>query len=579
MTMRAVLLVLALAAPGMTAPARDAAPQSPESRALEAVAADFMKTRQDDGGVAGPSLTRTREQAAAARAILSRLAAIDTSKLTHDEWITHALIAYEAELQRDDEPFYWLDFRVTPYASPLARTLTARLAAMPVATPADRLAYLDALHAMPAEIAAHEARLRSQIARGIVLPAAELELVVPFVKSLVADPASSAFAMAPARLATVPAGDRDAFRAAVDDAVRTAIVPAVERLAAFLDGPYRAKAVAQVGVGQYPDGRAYYQHLIRRHTSLDLTPEQIHRIGLDEIARLEARLDQARAAAGFTGTLAEFRHYLKTDRRFFARNSDEFGALMMDAIARIEPKVGAYFARTPKAPYGVLRLDPALEASMTFGFYQLPSPAEPRGLYRFNGSQPESRSVLMADALIFHELVPGHHFQMALRNENTGLSPLRRSAQYTTFTEGWAEYASDLAGEMGMYEDPYDLAGRLSMDLFLSSRLVVDTGMNALGWTRERAMAYMRDHTLQSDVEIATETLRYSTDIPGQALAYKMGALKIHELRRTAEARLGAAFDLRRFHDHILQAGPMPLSALEQHVACLAEERHFDRKR
>lgn len=577
MRMRAIAIALALAAPLSAA---SQAPQAPsaQSQALEAAAADFMKTRQGDGGVAGPSLARTREQAAAARAILARLAAIDTTALTHDEWITHALLTYEAELQRDAEPFYWLDFRVTPYASPLARTLTARLAMMPLATPADRLAYLDALHAMPAEIASHEARLRSQAARGIVLPAAELELVVPFVKSIVADPASSAFAVAPARLATVPAEDRDAFRASVDEAVRTGIVPAVERLAAYLDGPYRARAVDGVGVSQYPGGRDYYQHLIRRHTSLDLTPERIHQIGLDEIARLERRLDKARAAAGFTGSLAEFRHYLKTDRRFFAKNSDEFGALMMDAIARIEPKVGAYFMRTPKAPYGVLRLDPALEASMTFGFYQLPSAAEPRGLYRFNGSQPESRSVLMADALIFHELVPGHHFQMALRNENPDLSPLRRSAQYTTFTEGWAEYASDLAGEMGMYEDPYDLAGRLSMDLFLSSRLVVDTGMNALGWTRERAMAYMRDHTLQSDVEIATETLRYSTDIPGQALAYKLGALKIHELRRAAEARLGTAFDLRRFHDHILQAGPMPLSALEQHVACLGEEKHLNVK-
>jgi uncharacterized protein (DUF885 family) len=573
MRIAACLAALALAAP------LAASRQSPDAQALEAITAEFLTTRGEDGGAAGPTLARTREQAAAARAILARLEAIDTSKLTHDEWVTHALVTYEAELQRDDAPFFWLDFRVTPYASPLARVLTARFAAMPIATADERLAYLDALHALPHEIAAHEARLRSQMARGIVLPEAEVAQVVPFVKSIVADPASSAFAIAPARLATVPADAREPFRSAVDEAVRAGIVPAVERLATYLDGPYRAKAVPHVGVGQYPGGREYYQHLIRRHTSLTLTPQQIHQIGLDEIARLEKRLDEARAAAGFTGTLAEFRHYLKTDRRFFARNSDEFGALMMQAITRIEPKVGAYFMRTPKAPYGVLRLDPALEASMTFGFYQLPSAAEPRGLYRFNGSQPDQRSVLMADALIFHELVPGHHFQMALRNENTKLSPFRRGAQYTTFTEGWAEYASDLAGEMGMYEDPYDLAGRLSMDLFLSSRLVVDTGMNALGWTRERAMAYMRDHTLQSDVEIASETLRYSTDIPGQALAYKLGSLKIHELRRKAEARLGAAFELRRFHDHILDAGPMPLSALETHVACLADERHLDRKR
>jgi uncharacterized protein (DUF885 family) len=180
----------------------------------------------------------------------------------------------------------------------------------------------------------------------------------------------------------------------------------------------------------------------------------------------------------------------------------------------------------------------------------------------------------MADALIFHELVPGHHFQLALRNENTTLSPFRKGASYTTFIEGWAEYASDLAGEMGMYEDPYDRAGRLSMDQVLSSRLVVDTGMNALGWSRDRAMQYMRDHTFHSDGEIATETLRYSTDIPAQALAYKMGAMKIHELRKRAEERLGTGFDLRRFHDYVLDAGPMPLSVLEMHVACFGAEKH-----
>ena len=564
----ALLVLTALAAPA------DAGQQQSEPAALAAVTADFMRTRAGSGGAAGPSIERVREQAAEARAVLAKLDAIDTSKLSHDEAITHALLTFEAGLLRDDERFFWLDFRVTPYASPLARVLTARFGAMPVTTAANRLAYLDALYGLPRDIAAHEARLRSQAARGIVLPGAEIELVAPFVQSIVADPASSAFAVSPARLATVPEAERDTFRAAVDDAVRTAVVPAVERLAAFIDGPYRAQAVKDVGVSQYPEGRAYCQHLIRRHTSLDLTPEQIHQIGLDEIARLERELERARVAAGFTGTFAEFRRYLKTDRRFFAKNSDEFGDLMMAAIRRIEPRVGAFFIRTPKAPYGVLRLDASLEASMTFGFYQLPSPAEPRGLYRFNGSKSDERSVLMADALIFHELVPGHHFQMALRNENTRLSPFRRSSNYTTFIEGWAEYASDLAGEMGMYEDPYDRAGRLSMDLFLSSRLVVDTGMNALGWSRERAMDYMRDHTFHSDGEIATETLRYSTDIPAQALAYKMGAMKIHELRKRAQERLGAAFDLRQFHDYVLDGGPMPLSVLEMHLACLGDEKH-----
>ena len=184
----------------------------------------------------------------------------------------------------------------------------------------------------------------------------------------------------------------------------------------------------------------------------------------------------------------------------------------------------------------------------------------------YNGSRLEERSILNAAALAYHELVPGHHFQIVLARENMRLPRFRRETMYTAFTEGWGEYASDLAGEMGMYEDPYDRAGRLSMDLFLTTRLVVDTGMNALGWPRERAMAFMREHTLESEAQIATETLRYSTDIPGQALAYKLGSRTIRQLRERMRARLGPAFDVRRFHQIVLGSGAMPLGVLERHV-------------
>ncbi len=203
---------------------------------------------------------------------------------------------------------------------------------------------------------------------------------------------------------------------------------------------------------------------------------------------------------------------------------------------------------------------------MTYGYYQSPTASDRRGYYYYNGSSLADRSLLNAAALIYHELVPGHHFQRALQHENADLPSFRREAGWTAYTEGWGEYASSLAGEMGMYEDPYDRAGRLMMDVFLSSRLVVDTGMNALGWTRARAIEYMKANTLESDTQIATETLRYSCDIPGQALAYKMGSARIRELRARAERDLGAAFDVRRFHDAVLGSGPMPLAVLERHV-------------
>jgi len=180
----------------------------------------------------------------------------------------------------------------------------------------------------------------------------------------------------------------------------------------------------------------------------------------------------------------------------------------------------------------------------------------------------------MAEAVIYHELVPGHHFQIALQRENDTLNPYRRNSGFTAFTEGWAEYASDLAGEMGMYSDPYARAGRLAMDLFLSTRLVLDTGMNALGWSRERGIAYMREHTFESDLQIDTETLRYSADYHGQALAYKLGARKFHELRDRTAREQGAKFDLPAFHAWLLRAGSMPLTVLEGHAACFVHERH-----
>ena len=238
----------------------------------------------------------------------------------------------------------------------------------------------------------------------------------------------------------------------------------------------------------------------------------------------------------------------------------------MSYVRRIEPKVDAFFLRRPKAPYGVRRLEPQLEPGQTFGYYNPPTKAEPVGIYYFNGSNLGDRSLLNAGALIYHELVPGHHFQINLAYENQLIPPFRRETADTAYTEGWGEYASALAGEMGMYEDPYDLYGRLSMEMFITLRLVVDTGMNALGWPRAKAVELMRENLMETDTQIATESLRYSCDIPGQALAYKMGALEIRRLREKARAALGPRFDIRRFHEAVLGSGSLPMTTLARHV-------------
>lgn len=524
--------------------------------------------------IAGLSLARAQEQSAWATDLLTKLAAVRPSELTHDQWITLSDLQFDLTLTTSEERFFWFVIPITPYSSPI-RGLTTPFEAFQFKTAADAQTYLDALNQVQRVMSAFEAKLQSQAQRGIVLPADEIRLVVPFVRTFIGDPPHSAFSVPSARLSALPADAAAALQRNVNEAVRQSVNPSIQRLVAYIDGPYRAKAAAGIGVSQYPGGAEYDKFLIHQHTGLDLTAEEIHQIGLSEIARLEGELDKVRVAAGFTGSFAEFRTFLKTDRRFFPKNSDDIGNVMMEAIRRIEPKIDTFFMEKPKAPYGVKRLDESLEQSMTYGYYQVPTPADPEGRYRFNGSLPESRSILMAPAIIYHELIPGHHFQLAMRQESTTLSPFRRSLMHTAFTEGWGEYASDLAGEMGMYDaDPYARAGRLAMDLFLSSRLVVDTGMNALGWPRDRAMAYMRDHTLESDVQIDTETLRYSSDMPGQALAYKIGSREIHQLRDRVKQAQGPAFDIRKFHAYLLDYGSMPLGTLDEHVACYLAERH-----
>lgn len=507
-----------------------------------------------------------REQAAWSTGLLMRLDAIDPGSLSHDDWITWSLLRWEAELGAQRGEFYWLEPPIAPYSSPL-RTLPPGFTATDVADGAARRRYVDGLHQIAVMLAQVENKLRGQVARGIVLPAPQIDAAVPLIRSFAAAVDTNTFAVSGSRLATVPTEHRDAFASAVRTAILEVVNPAFERLAAYVDGPYRRRASAGVGVGRYPAGERYYRFLVRQHTGLELTPKQIHEIGLAEVRRLEQELDAVRLEAGFEGSRDEFRTFLKTDPRFIPSAPAQIGEALLSAAERIEPALDRWFLERPKAPYGVRRLGAALEPVMTYGYYQRPEPPrDPRGYYLFNGSQLEQRSLLNAAALSYHELVPGHHFQIALTQENGRLSAFRKQAAYTAYLEGWGEYASDLAGEMGLYATPYDRAGRLSMDLFLSTRLVVDTGMNALGWSRERAIAYMHAHTFESATQIRTESLRYSTDMPGQALAYKLGSRTIRALRERMRARLGANFDVRRFHQAVLGYGPMPLGVLERHV-------------
>jgi uncharacterized protein (DUF885 family) len=511
------------------------------------------------------SEARARADAEYGALLLQKLRGLRELELSHEESLSLAMLREEARELGDSQRDYWLTFPVTPYASPV-RVVHQVFTSWQFRNPEDLDRYAALLSRYAGFIRQMEDKLRAQAKRGVRLPKAETALVAGIYRASIAEPAESLFFVQPERLEQEPEQDRAPFTKRVEGLIASRINPALDSLVSYVVGEYAAKAPVTVGLGQYPGGKAYYQRLVRFHTTLDVTPEEVHRLGLAEVQKLNGELEEVQAAVGFEGSLAEFRRHLRTDPRFVPATSDEIGERLLAAQKRIETKIPFYFGRTPSAPAGIRRLSANLESAMTYGFYQAPTASDPRGYYYYNGSSLADRSLLSAAALVYHELIPGHHFQRSLQNENSDLPGFRREAAWTAYTEGWGEYASSLAGEMGMYEDPYDRAGRLLMDAFLSARLVVDTGMNALGWSRARAIEYMKQNTLESDAQIGTETLRYSCDIPGQALAYKMGAAKIRELRARAERALGTSFDIRRFHDVVLGSGPMPMAVLERHI-------------
>ena len=522
-----------------------------------------------------PEISLAKEEADARFAArwLTRLGEVRPSDLEEDETLSLDILRRQLEILRDSPHFHGLSFPVTPYASPFGVVNRAfSTFALPDEAAARR--YLALLRQMPAFVGAVRAELAAQAARGIRIPRDELAIAIPFVASLAGDAQTSPYAVGSERLAALPPPAAARFREEIIAVIEKDVNPPLHSLVDWLGGEYRAQAPEAVGLGQYPGGPEYYAWLVRLHTTMDVSPAQVHQVGLERVAAIDTEMKKVRDRLGFAGTKAEFKALLKKDARLFPRTPEEIGERLMGHMRRIEPKVDAFFLRRPKAPYGVRRLEPQLEPGQTFGYYNPPSATEPVGYYYFNGSNLADRSLLNAAALIYHELVPGHHFQINIAYESRAIPPFRRETTDTAYTEGWGEYASALAGEMGMYEDPYDLYGRLAMEMFVTLRLVVDTGMNALGWPRAKAVELMRANLMETDTQIETESLRYSCDIPGQALAYKMGALEIRRLREKARAALGPRFDIRRFHEAVLGRGSLPMATLERHIdAFIAQEK------
>jgi len=348
--------------------------------------------------------------------------------------------------------------------------------------------------------------------------------------------------------------------------IRTVVVPAFAKLQAYFNAEYLPKTVHTIAVSDGPNGRAYYDFLARYYTTTELSADEIHATGLQEVARIRAAMEGIKAKTGFKGTLPEFFVYLRSAPQFFHKTPEALLSAYRATAKRIDPELVKVSKILPRLPYGVRPIPDNIAPDTTTAYYQPGATDGSRaGNYYVNLYKPETRPSWEMMPLTLHEAVPGHHFQFA-RALEMGDAPLfRKTAYFVAYGEGWALYAEQLGLDMGLYDDPYDHFGLLTYEMWRAVRLVVDTGIHAKGWSRERAIAYFKDNAAKTDQDIVNEVDRY-IGTPAQALAYKIGQLKISQLRMRAQQALGPDFDLRDFNDAVLSTGSVPLNTLEQHM-------------
>jgi len=409
------------------------------------------------------------------------------------------------------------------------------------------------------------ANMKEGIRQGVTQPGILMAKFVPQLESQLVDSVEESGFYSP--ILNMPddfsEADKKRLSSAYKDAIANKILPTFERLNNFMGDEYLSAARESVGLFDLPDGEAWYAHNVRRITTTDYTPGEIHQIGLDEVERIHGEMRGVMEALGFEGSLNEFFEYVYSDPQFFFDEAEKLIQAYRDMSAHVESVAPDFFKLFPKTPFEVRRVEPFREQSSSKGSYQSGSPDGSRpGIFYANAYDVGVRPKWDMTSLFLHEAIPGHHFQISLAQESEDLPRFRRFGGSTAYTEGWGLYSEYLGREMGLYADPMDLFGSLNAELWRSIRLVVDTGIHAKGWTRQQVLDFMYANSAVSETRAVSEAERFMA-IPGQALAYKIGQLKILEIRRNAEERLGDAFDVREFHAQLLKDGSMPLSMLE----------------
>jgi len=384
---------------------------------------------------------------------------------------------------------------------------------------------------------------------------------------LVDDPADSPFFRVFAELPDGVAGaDRERLRSAAIDVIRKQVLPAYRKLDRYFNETYLPACRESIGLSALPNGSAWYEFLARSFTTTRLSPDEIHRIGLEEVKRIRGEMEKVIEEVQFDGTFDEFLTFLRSDPQFYYDNPDDLYEAYLATAKRIDPELVRLFGMLPRMPYGVKPIPESTAPDTTTAYYSRPAGDGSRaGIYWVNLYKPEVRPKYEIEVLTVHEAMPGHHLQIALQQELGDMPMFRRFMGFTAFVEGWGLYSERLGYDLGLYKDPYSRFGQLTYDMWRAVRLVVDTGMHYKGWTRQQAIDFFKDNAAKTEHDIVNEIDRYIGN-PGQALAYKIGQLKMLALRARAETELGDAFDVRAFHDELLGAGALPLDLLEQRM-------------
>lgn len=509
---------------------------------------------------------------------LEKLNGFDREKLSDEDNISYDILKRELALQLEQYPFHQEEI---PFNQFTGLTLSfgqlgSGEGSQPFKTVKDYDDWLKRISAFTVWGDTAIAAFRKGMATGRVLPKSLVVKMIPQMTDLVvSDPTKSLFYGPIKKLpATFSAADKDRLTASYKKAISEQIVPTYQKLGTFLKTEYLPKARTTSGIDVLPQGPELYRYLVRTWTTTNDTPDQIYAIGLKEVARIRGEMEKVKTQVGFKGTLDEFFTYLKTDKKFYPyKQPKEVLDAFHTILARIEPNLKKLFINTPKSEFEIRQTEKFREASASAEYNQASADGSRPGIFYVPIPDATKFNVTSGmESLFLHEAIPGHHYQVSLQQENTSLPKFRRFAWYGAYGEGWALYCESLGKELGIYTDPYQYMGALGDEIHRAIRLVVDVGLHTKHMTREQAIKYMMDNEPIAEQGATAEIERYMA-IPGQALSYKIGALKIRELRTKYEQQLGKKFSLAAFHDEFLKDGCMPLDVLERKMDAWAERQ------